>query len=121
VETEIVEADRPRRIAEATRGGRSGRSRGEVVFELTRQGQGLTRVEMTVASQPGTPREAVMERMGARGWTRRRAKQALERLRAIFEERPDEPLARATVAGWEDQKAPRWGVHVGAEPGEASG
>src|SRR2546423_13260647 len=38
VETEIVEADRPRRVVEATRGGRGGRTAGEVVFELSRQG-----------------------------------------------------------------------------------
>lgn len=121
VEAEIVEADRPRRIVEATRGGRGGRSRGEVVFELSRQGQGLTRVEMTTSSEPGTPREAVMERLGARGWLRRKSKVALERLRGIFEERSDRPPARSSVAGWERQKAPRFGVGTGAEPGEASG
>lgn len=121
VETEIVEADRPRRIVEATRGGRSGRTRGEVIFEFTRQGSGLTRVEVTIGSEPGTPREAVMERLGARGWLRRRAKEALERLRMIFEDGPGEPLARADIAGWEPLKAPRWGAHVGSGPDPGSG
>ena len=110
VESEIVEADRPRRIVEATRAGRGGKTGGEVVFELSRQSQGLTRVEMTVRSEPGTPREAFQERLGARPWLRRRAKTALDRLRQIFEEHSGEPLARSTVAAWEPRKAARFGT-----------
>jgi uncharacterized protein YndB with AHSA1/START domain len=112
VESQIVEAERPRRIVEATRGGRLNRTRGEVLFELSRQGRSLTRVEMTIWSEPGTPREAFLEKLGARRWIKRQGKVALERLRAVFEERPDEPLARATVAGWEPHKAPRFGVEL---------
>ena len=110
VETEIVEADRPRRVVEATRGGRLGRSHGEVVFELSPQGRGLTRVDMTVRSEPGTPRERFQEKLGARRWLRRQSKIALERLRAVFEERRDGPLARATVAAWEPASGPRFGT-----------
>jgi uncharacterized protein YndB with AHSA1/START domain len=110
VETEIVEADRPRRVVEATRGGRLGHSQGEIVFELTPQGRSLTRVDMTMSSGPGTMREGFQEKLGSRGWMRRRAKSSLERLRAIFEERPDEPLDRATVAGWEPARGPRFGT-----------
>lgn len=116
VETQIVEADRPRRIVERTRGGRLNRTDGEVVFELSRQGRSLTRVELTIRSEAGTPRERVLEKLGARGWTKRQAKLALERLRAVFEEPRDEPLARATVAGWEPQKAPRFGVELVDQP-----
>ena len=112
VEAQIVEADRPRRIAEATRGGRSNRTRGEIVFELSRQGRSLTRVEMTVWSEPGSPRERLLAKLGTRRWTKRQAKAALERLRAVFEERPDGELARATVAAWEPQKAARFGVEL---------
>ncbi len=112
VETAIVDAERPRAIVERTRGGRLERTRGEVVFELSRASRGLTRVEMTIWSEPGTPREAVMEKLGARPWLKRQAKIALERLRTIFEERPDQPLARATIAGWEPLKAPRFGTGV---------
>lgn len=121
VGTEIVQAERPSRVVEATRAGRSGLTRGEVTFELFRQGQSLTRVEMTTWSEPGTPREAVMEKLAARRWLRRQSRTALERLRTIFEERPDRPLARAGVAGWEPSKAARFGLHPGTEPGEASG
>jgi uncharacterized protein YndB with AHSA1/START domain len=116
VESQIVEAQRPRRVVEATRGGRSNRTRGEIVFELTRQGRNLTRVEMTVWSEPGSPRERVLEKLGTRRWTKRQAKGALERLRAVFEERPDAPLVRASVAGWEPQKAPRFGVELADQP-----
>ncbi len=116
VEAQIVEADRPRRIVEATRGGRSNRTRGEVVFELSRQGRNVTRVEMTLWSEPGSPRERLLEKLGTRRWTKRQAQAALERLRAVFEERPDEPLARATVAGWEPQKAARFGSELAGQP-----
>ena len=112
VETQIVEADRPRRIVETTHGGRNGRTPGQVTWELSREGRGLTRVDLTVLSdEPATPREKVKERLGGTSrWTRRQAKGALERLRLIFEEGGDGPLARVSVAGWEPQKAPRFGA-----------
>ena len=116
VETQIVESDRPRRIVEATRGGRVNRTRGQIVWELTRQGKSVTRVEVTFWNEPGTIREAILEKLGARRWIRRRLKGSLERLRVIFEEHQDEPLVGATVAGWEPQKAPRFGLHLGSQP-----
>jgi hypothetical protein len=97
-------------VVEATRAGRLGRAQGEVVFELTPQGRSLTRVDMSVRSDPGTARERLKEKLGSRWWLRRQAKSAIERLRAIFEERPDEPLERATVGGWEPTRGPRFGT-----------
>jgi hypothetical protein len=44
-------------------------------------------------------------------WMNRQTKTALERLRLIFEEGVDEPLARVTVAGFEQLKGPRFGEH----------
>jgi hypothetical protein len=110
VETSIVEAERPRLIVEATHGGRGGRSNGEIVWEISRQGRSLTRIQLRMASEAGTPREAVKERLGTQRWLRRQGRTALERLRVIFEERSDKPLARATVAGFEPLKAPRFGA-----------
>jgi uncharacterized protein YndB with AHSA1/START domain len=109
-ETRIVVADHPRRIVEATRAGRLGRGEGEVVFDLSPHGRGLVQVDMTVWSEPASPREAFKERLGARPWLRRQSKLALERVRTHFEEHPEEPLARVGVAAWEPLKAPRFGT-----------
>lgn len=117
VEAEIVEADRPRRVVEATRGGRLGRTRGEVTYELTPQGRSLIRVDMTIASEAWMPRERVQERLGARRWLRRRAKKSLERLRELLEEPSGEPLERATVAAWEPAHGPRFGTGTRAARG----
>src|SRR3954452_20665690 len=43
VETTIVKADRPRELLESLHGGRNWRSRGEMVWELTREAGGQTR------------------------------------------------------------------------------
>jgi hypothetical protein len=37
----------------------------------------------------------------------------------IFEETPDEPLARATIAGYEPAKAARFGAPTGSDPAHA--
>ena len=117
VETEIVEADRPRLVVEATRSGRLGRTGGEVSFELTPQGRSLTRVDMTVSSEPGTARERFQERLAFRRWLRRRSKKALDRLRELLEEHPDTPLERVSVAGWESSRGPRFGTGTRAARG----
>jgi hypothetical protein len=52
---------------------------------------------------------------------RRNTKKALERLRMIFEDPPDEPLARATVAGYEPQKSARFGAATGMDPARRAG
>jgi uncharacterized protein YndB with AHSA1/START domain len=116
LQSQIADADRPRRVREEIAGGHGGRTHGEWTFELSRQGRDLTRVELTMWTEAGTPRERFLERLGARRWLRGQAKVALQRLRSYFEERPDAPLARATVAGWEPQKAPRFGVEPGPRP-----
>jgi uncharacterized protein YndB with AHSA1/START domain len=110
MEVTIEEAERPRWIAERAHGGRNGRTKGGVTWELTRAGSGLTRVEMTAWSEAGTPRERLKERLGLHRWMTRQSRTALDRLRLIFEESSDEPLARATVAGFEPLKAPRFGA-----------
>jgi hypothetical protein len=109
MEVTIVEAERPRSIVERAHGGRNLRTKGGVTWDLTRAGEGLTRVEMTTWTKAGTPREAFKERLGMHLWMTRQSKAALERLRLIFEEGSQEPLARATVAGFEPLKAPRFG------------
>jgi uncharacterized protein YndB with AHSA1/START domain len=106
----IVKAERPRQIVEELQGGRNLRTKGEIDWELTREAGGQTRVQVTFAQEPGTARERFKEKFGSRAWTRRQLKTALERLRVVFEERPDQPLARATVAGNEPLRSPRFGA-----------
>jgi uncharacterized protein YndB with AHSA1/START domain len=114
-ELQIKEADRPRRIVEELRVGRRGRNRSVAVYDFTPEGGGVTRVELTTYSEPATVVDRLKE-IGAAGWLRRQTKKALERLRMIFEEPPKDPLKRATIAGYEAAKAPRFGAPAGMDP-----
>ena len=114
-ELSIREADRPRRIVEEIRWGRRARNRAVAVYDFSPEPGGITHVELTTLSEPATPIDRLRE-VGAARWIRRNSKVALERLRMIFEEPPDEPLARATVAGYEPLKAPRFGAPTGMDP-----
>ena len=113
VEFTIVEARAPRKLVEEGRTGRLGRTRFGAEYELTMAGAGFTRVELTVWTEPENPIERVREALGFRRFMRRRCRRALVRLRAILEEGPDGPLARATIAGFEPRKAPRFGTRAG--------
>jgi uncharacterized protein YndB with AHSA1/START domain len=115
VEIEITECERPRRIVEEARVGRRGRSRGLAVYDLVDTAGGATRVDLTTYSEPKTVIDAFKQRRAHR-WMRRQTKLALERLRLVFEEPPDRPLKRASIAGYEPAKAPRFGAHTGSDP-----
>jgi uncharacterized protein YndB with AHSA1/START domain len=110
-EIAIKTADRPRRIVEEGRVGRLGRSRLAAVYDFLPDGPGHTRVELTIFSEPKTAVDRLKE-VGASRWVRRRSKKALVRLRRIFEEGPAGELPRATIAGLDPAKAPRFGDHV---------
>jgi uncharacterized protein YndB with AHSA1/START domain len=117
-ELQITEADRPRRIVEEVRVGRRGRNRSVAVYEFIVEGGGTTRVELTTFSEPATTIDRLKE-VGAAGWMRRQTKKALNRLRMIFEEPARGELKRATIAGYEPAKAPRFGAHTGMDPSRA--
>jgi hypothetical protein len=108
-ETAIVEADGTRRIVERGEAGRAGRIRTGTRWDFTREGAHVTRVDLWHWLDGGTARDRLRLRMGFEGWLRRQERTALERLRLIFEEPPDGPLARATIAGFEPEKAVRFG------------
>jgi uncharacterized protein YndB with AHSA1/START domain len=113
-ELEIKEVDRPRQIVEEIRYGRRLRNRALAVYDFWPEPGGSTRVELTSFSEPATPIDRLKE-IGAAWWVRRQTKKQLERLRMIFEE-PRGELRRATIAGYEPFKAPRFGVPTGADP-----
>lgn len=117
-ELQITEADRPRRIVEELAIGRRGRNRSLAVYDFSIESPGVTRVELTTFSEPATPIDRVKE-IGAHGWLRRQTSKSLNRLRMIFEEPPKGELKRATIAGYEPDKAARFGVATGADPARA--
>jgi uncharacterized protein YndB with AHSA1/START domain len=113
VEFTLVEATPPRRVVEEGRTGRLGRTRYRAEYELTEPGRGVTRVAATVWTEPENAIERIRESVGLRRYLRRRIKKGLERLRRILEEGHGEPLARATIGGYEARKAPRFGTPPG--------
>ena len=117
-ELEITEVDRPRRIVEELAVGRRGRNRSLAVYDFSVEGPGVTRVELTTLSEPATAIDRMRE-LGAAGWVRRQTSKALKRLRMIFEEPPAGELRRATIAGFEPEKAARFGVATGVDPARA--
>jgi uncharacterized protein YndB with AHSA1/START domain len=114
-ELTITRADRPRQIIEEIRYGRRGRNRSVAVYDLTRESASVTRVELTTFSEPATRIDRFKE-IGAAGWLRRKTRKSLDRLRMIFEEPDRVELKRATIAGFEPDKAARFGAHPGMNP-----
>jgi uncharacterized protein YndB with AHSA1/START domain len=117
-EIEIKVCDRPTRIVEEGRVGRLGRSRLAAIYDFIPEAAGTTRVELTTYSEPGTFVDK-LKQTGAAGWIKRRSGKALRRLRDIFESQPAGELPRATIAGFEPGKAPRFGDHVPSPTGVA--
>lgn len=119
-EVQFAVFDRPRRIVEEGHSGRFLRNKFWTSWEFIPDGK-ATRVELTFSSEPATRWDSFKEALGARGWVKRQNKLALARLRKIFEEERDRPLARATVAGLEPMKLPRFGDHPSRERLRAKG
>jgi uncharacterized protein YndB with AHSA1/START domain len=117
-ELQITEVDRPRRIVEELAVGRRGRNRSLAVYDFSIEGPGITRIELTTFSEPATLVDRLKE-LGAAGWVRRQTAKALKRLRMIFEEPPRGELKRATIAGFEPDKAARFGAATGMDPARA--
>lgn len=118
-ELTITRADRPRQIVEEIRVGRRGRSRAVAVYDFERESPRVTRVELTTYSEPATMVDRLRQ-FGAASWMRRKTKRALDRLRMIFEEPDRVEMKRATIAGYEPEKAARFGGHAGMDPARPS-
>jgi uncharacterized protein YndB with AHSA1/START domain len=118
-ELTITVADRPRQIVEEIRFGRRGRNRSVAVYDFTRESGNVTRVELTTFSEPATAIDRIRE-IGAAAWIKRQTRRSLERLRRIFEEPGRVELKRATIAGYEPDKAARFGGYAGMDPARQS-
>jgi uncharacterized protein YndB with AHSA1/START domain len=118
-ELTITRADRPRQIIEEIRYGRRGRNRSVAVYDFSRESGNVTRVELTTFSEPATVVDRLKE-IGAAGWIRRKTNRALDRLRMVFEEPDRVELKRATIAGYEPDKAARFGAYAGMDPARRS-
>jgi uncharacterized protein YndB with AHSA1/START domain len=101
----FAEVERPHRIVEVGRTGKSNRIRTVGVYLLEPAAGGATRVSFTLQTAPATFADRLMESFGARSWTRRKNHRALHRLRAILEQQagisslPVKRGRRVTVAG----------------------
>ena len=93
----IVEAERPARIVEVGRMGKYNRIRTIGVYELEPSGRG-TRVKFTFESEPKLPSDKFLERLGGRGWLKRKLGKAMRRLQSILEEDYGRGT-RPTIAG----------------------
>ena len=118
-ELTITKADRPRQIIEEIRYGRRGRNRSVAVYDFTRESGNVTRVELTTLSEPATLVDRLKE-IGAAGWIKRKTRKSLDRLRMVFEEPGRIELKRATIAGYEPEKAARFGGYSGMDPAHRS-
>jgi uncharacterized protein YndB with AHSA1/START domain len=98
------EVQRPHRIVEIGRTGKSNRIRTLGIYELAPASGGATRVSFTLQTAPATFADRLMESLGARARMRRNGRKAMRRLREILEEgslqggAPDRSR-RVTVAG----------------------
>jgi uncharacterized protein YndB with AHSA1/START domain len=118
-ELTITKADRPRQIIEEIRYGRRGRNRSVAVYDFSRESGNVTRVEFTTFSEAATIVDRLKE-IGAAGWIRRKSGKSLDRLRMVFEEPNRIELKRASIAGYEPDKAARFGGYAGMDPARRS-
>jgi uncharacterized protein YndB with AHSA1/START domain len=94
----FAEVERPHRIVEVGRTGKNNRIRTLGVYDLAPASAGSTRVSFTFETLPVTLSDKLMEGLGARGWTQRKNRRAMRRLRSILE-RDEGRGRRVTVAG----------------------
>lgn len=85
-DTTFAEMQRPYRILERGRGGKYNRIRMVGTYTLSPGPAGTTRVQYTFETAPRLLSDRLMESLGGRSWSRRKAAKAMRRLRAILED-----------------------------------
>jgi uncharacterized protein YndB with AHSA1/START domain len=97
METVIEEAERPHRIYERGRTGRTDRIPVFTVWELVAGPGGSTELRLTFWTEPGHPLDRMRELLGAARWHRRQWRRGLRRLRELLES--GAAVQRVGVAG----------------------
>jgi uncharacterized protein YndB with AHSA1/START domain len=82
----FAEVQPPFRIVERGRGGKYNRIRMLGAYTLSPGPGGTTKVEYTLETLPSLPSDKLLEIVGGRSWSRRKAAKAMRRLRTILEE-----------------------------------
>jgi uncharacterized protein YndB with AHSA1/START domain len=94
----FTEVRRPFKIVERGRGGKYNRIRMLGTYTLSPGPGNTTKVEYTLETVPVMLSDRLMEAIGGRSWSRRKAAKAMRRLRTILEENRGRGK-RASVAG----------------------
>jgi uncharacterized protein YndB with AHSA1/START domain len=94
----FTEVDRPHRIVEVGRTGKTNRIRTLGVYELAPAAAGATRVKFTLETEPRMLSDRIFEALGQRGWLKRKHTKAMRRLRSIIE-RDEGRGERVRIAG----------------------
>jgi uncharacterized protein YndB with AHSA1/START domain len=81
----ITELERPHRVEMSGQAGRIGRVEVGVVYTLTPQDPGMTRVELAFSSRPTTASDRLRELLGGRLWLTFKCRRALRRLKLTLE------------------------------------
>jgi uncharacterized protein YndB with AHSA1/START domain len=89
----ITELERPHRIAMDGRAGRIGRVPVAATYRLIGEDPGMTRVELTLSTEPVAAADRLRELLGGRLWLTHQCRRALRRLKVILEQ--GEPSAHA--------------------------
>jgi carbon monoxide dehydrogenase subunit G len=83
----LAELQPPFKIVERGRGGKFNRIKMIGTYEIFEtHGPGDSRVEYTYETDASLPSDVIPEILGGRSWSKRKAKKAMKRLRAILEE-----------------------------------
>jgi len=81
----LAELQPPFRIVERGRGGKFNRIKMIGTYEIFERHVGVSEVQYTFETDVSMPSDRLFDILG-RGWTRRKAKKAMHRLRAILED-----------------------------------
>jgi hypothetical protein len=95
----FAEMQPPFRIVERGRGGKYNRIRMLGTYTLSSGPGGTTKVQYTFETEPSQISDKLMDTLGGRSWTRRKAARAMRRLRSILEEGRDRGKRASVEAG----------------------